>query len=239
MMRPAWNGPRSLMRTTTLLPLRDVGDAHVARDRQRRVRGGHLVHVVGLAARGLLAVVASCRTSSPCRAGVNGCTEVERHVLLAEHLVRTIGVLVQRLAARHGVGDRGRDWPAGSRPGRRPCSSRPAASAGGAARRAAGNDQRQEPGCLHPSYTTLPATIGVAHAARRARSRGTACSCPGSSAFRARRAPPPAGRRSRGRAGAPAASRPEATPRMRAGSEVMRASVAGERQLAAPRPTSA
>src|SRR4051812_33993159 len=34
----------------------DMRDAHVARDRQRRVRGGHLVHVVGFAARGLLAV---------------------------------------------------------------------------------------------------------------------------------------------------------------------------------------
>jgi hypothetical protein len=55
-MRPGWNGPRSLMRTTTEQAIRHVGDAGVARDRQGGVGGRHAVHVVGFAAGGRLAV---------------------------------------------------------------------------------------------------------------------------------------------------------------------------------------
>ena len=52
MSRLSTNGPRSLTFTTTRLPFVEIRDLDPGRQRQRRVRGRHRVHVVGLAARG-------------------------------------------------------------------------------------------------------------------------------------------------------------------------------------------
>src|SRR3954470_7169196 len=80
----------------------DMRDARVAGNGQRRVRGGHLVHVVGFAARGFLAMellAVPARRAALAERLYRG----ERHVLLAEHLIRTVRVLMQRLIARHRV----------------------------------------------------------------------------------------------------------------------------------------
>ena len=90
MTRPGQNGPRSLIADDDAAPGGDAGHASVARDRQRRVRGGHRVHVVDLAAGGALAVelaavparepalaelrARSARARTPCRRRRRDCS---------------------------------------------------------------------------------------------------------------------------------------------------------------------
>ena len=56
MTRLAWNGPRSLTRTISDLPLREIGDARIARHRQGRMRGRDRRHVEDFAIGGQPAV---------------------------------------------------------------------------------------------------------------------------------------------------------------------------------------
>ena len=83
----------------------EVGDARIARKRQRLVGGGHPVHVVGLAAGGVAAVE---RRAVP---GGHAALEVavggrQHEVAPAEHLVEgRVAVGAARLGARHGIGD--------------------------------------------------------------------------------------------------------------------------------------
>src|SRR5213596_1970632 len=82
----------------------DARDACIARARQRRIRCAHRIHVVRLPARRSLPVkllaVPARHAALPVRLH-----EGERDVLLAEHLVWPIGVAVQRLGLRLGIGN--------------------------------------------------------------------------------------------------------------------------------------
>ncbi len=104
-----------------------VRDAHVARDRQRRMRRGHREHVVDLAARGAVAV----ELAPVPRGGAllpEGHVGGQRRVAAAERGVGTVGAGMQRLDARHGVRRHRRDRPACGRAARRPGSSRRASA---------------------------------------------------------------------------------------------------------------
>ena len=209
MMRSAWNGPRSLIAHHHAAAVGQVGDARVARDRQRRVRRGHRVHVVGLAAGGLLAVEAPAVPAADAALPERRATARERHVVPAEHLVGTVGEAVQRLGLAAPRRESRRGSAAGCRPGRRPCSSRPWRAPAAAAVGASAETSATATAAASANASSLtPRTPRCRRRwscarARRARSRGTACSCPGSSAPRARRASAACGSksaRSRGRA---------------------------------------
>src|SRR5439155_21415998 len=123
-------------------------------DRQRRMRCGHRIHVVSFPARRSLPVKFLAVPARHAALAVR-LYEGERDVLLAEHLVRPIGVAVQRLGLRLGVGNLvgvRRRLLAGaiilviaSGPGWR-----------GSTCAQSENDKDKKR--LHPSYTTLPAT---------------------------------------------------------------------------------
>src|SRR5687768_10273417 len=119
------------------------------------MRRGHLVHVVDLAARSFLAVVA---LSIP--AGEAALAErlqrSHRHVLLAQRLVGAIGELVQRLAPRHRVGDA---IEVGGWPLVRAVVLVVAPRVGARAAPGEGQASQCEEKPLHDSYTTLPSTI--------------------------------------------------------------------------------
>ena len=82
----------------------DAGYPDVGRQRQRRVRGGHGEHVVGLADRGFLTMEfpAVPAGDAPLAEGAQTCF---RYVGFAEHGVRTIGEAVQGLRLRNGIGN--------------------------------------------------------------------------------------------------------------------------------------
>src|SRR5512134_2914662 len=196
----------------------EVGDARVARDRQDRVRGGHLVHVVLLAAGGRVAVVA---LAIPARraALLEDAHLRERHVLAAHGLVGTVGIAVQRLGLRHGVRHGGN-----ARGIARPVVL--VVAAGALLRRgaAAGDDDQRERDPPHASWTTLPATMVARTRPASSRPRkGVFLPWLLSAAGVTRQAA--LGSKSTRSPGAPGSMRPEVTPRMRAGSLVMRASV--------------
>src|SRR5258708_11239395 len=83
-----------------------MGDTGIARYRQDGMRRGHRVHVVGLAARGLLSVEFLAVPAGDA-ALVKRPHRGERHILLAEDFIRPVGRAMQRLDARLGVGHTG------------------------------------------------------------------------------------------------------------------------------------
>jgi len=70
------------------------------------MRGGHAEHVVGFAARCLLAMVAPAVPAGRAALLVAG-GGLQRHVIAAEHGIGAIGEAVQRLRARHRIGNGG------------------------------------------------------------------------------------------------------------------------------------
>ena len=84
-----------------------IPDPRVARDRQRRVRRGHRVHVVDLAARrGPAMELASVPRGQAALAERH--IACRRHVVVAEHLVRLVrAARADRLDARLGIGQAG------------------------------------------------------------------------------------------------------------------------------------
>ena len=77
-------------------------DAHVARDRQRRMRRRHREHVVDFAARGAVAVeLAPVPRGGPLLP--EGHVGGQRGVAAAKHGIGTVGARMQRLDARHGI----------------------------------------------------------------------------------------------------------------------------------------
>src|SRR5690606_6293292 len=84
----------------------DVGDPHITRDRQHRVRGGHRVHVIGLAGGGRLAVITA---SVPGRDAARpvGFEPGHRRVAAAHDRVRPLGAAVQGFDFRYRIGDGG------------------------------------------------------------------------------------------------------------------------------------
>ena len=128
MMRSEWNGPRSLIRTTTLRPLARLVTRDVARDRQRRMRRGHRVHVVGLAARGGRAVEAPAVPAAD-----PGLPERRHARRPARSPCRTPGRGGWRSGAAAPPSAPHRESPpdraADSRRDRRPCSTRPCGEA--------------------------------------------------------------------------------------------------------------
>ncbi len=167
MTRLCRNGPRSFTRTTTDSAVRHAGDAHVARDRQGRVRRGHGVHVVRLAARRALAVEAPAVPAADAALPVAACV-AHRRVGHAEHDVRIVGEAVRRLVARLGVGQLVEVGRRGCRRGRRPGSSRRPSRAAAWPVTGCGASAR---GCVAGPSTRVVEHAASAHSASSARPR--------------------------------------------------------------------
>ena len=101
---------------------RDVGDARVRRQRQRRVRGGHRVHVVDLARSTSSGRGTCARTTTRRRARGRSCSASPARSR-GRAPCRAIGEAMQRLERGHGVGNVVEIRRAGCRRGRRPCST--------------------------------------------------------------------------------------------------------------------
>ena len=129
----------------------DVGDARVGRQRQRGMRRGHRIHVVGLAGGRLFAVELAPVPRRDAALAI-GPQDRGRHVVAAEHRIGPVGEAMQRLGSRNGVRDRvqiGRDAVAGAiilvvpgRGGWRRGRRRAPARSGSFGRCAAARDQR-------------------------------------------------------------------------------------------------
>ena len=127
---------------------RDVGHARIRRQRQRRMRGGHRVHVVGLADRRLLAVELAAVPRRDAALLVRP-QRGRRHVVLARAPCTAgwrSGASGSSRGAASGIASR---LAGGLRRGRRPCSTWPTAVGGDAAsarlflRRAAARGQQR------------------------------------------------------------------------------------------------
>ena len=199
-----------------------IGDAHVARDRQRRVRRGHLVHVVDLAAGSFLPVIAlAVPAGHPALA--KRLQRGHRHVFLAHCLVRADW---RTCAAARSSAPRRRRARGCRADTVRAVVLVVAARVDVEPQRARGTRSQAAKKIRLMIRTRLCHPRSCSAPGRRARSRGTACSCPGFSGFAAATVNGAAGSKMTRSAGAPAASLPDEMPSTRAGSEVMRASVA-------------